>query len=108
MTLAEVNAMLTGITGYANRVAYLAFPEGEAPQLPFICYFVENSDNFGADNEVYFEVNRIAIELYTKYKSPADETLVENALKANSIYWEKEETYLSDERCFEVIYHIEV
>lgn len=72
--------MLTGITGYADKVAYLAFPEGKAPQLPFICFFVENSDNFGADNIVYHEINTVAIELYTKYKSPADELLIETTL----------------------------
>ena len=87
-------------------VAYRAFPVGQAPDLPFICYLVEYSNNFDADNRVYHPINHISIELYTEFKNPDTEALVETALK--DICWEKTEEYLDDERCFEIVYEIEV
>lgn len=87
-------------------VAYRAFPVGQAPDLPFICYLVEYSNNFDADNRVYHPINHISIELYTEFKNPDTEALVETALK--DICWEKTEDYLDDERCYEISYEIEV
>ena len=87
-------------------VAYRAFPVGQAPDLPFICYLVEYSNNFDADNRVYHPINHISIELYTEFKNPDAESLVETALK--DICWEKTEEYFDDERCFEIVYEIEV
>lgn len=87
-------------------VAYYAFPENEAPPLPFICYLVPFTNNFSADGKVYQKINHIQVELYTKFKSPEIEEKVEQAL--SSFYWEKTETYLEDEKCFEIIYELEV
>lgn len=103
MSLEEILAMLerTGLP-----VAYRAFPDGQAPSLPFICYFLASSNNFCADNAVYQPINRITIELYTQHKDPAAEAAVERALAAHC--WEKSEEYLDDENCYEIIYEIEV
>lgn len=87
-------------------VAYYAFPENEAPSLPFICYLVPFTNNFYADNKVYKVINHIQVELYTKIKNPEIEERVEQAL--SSFCWEKEEIYLDDEKCFEIIYKLEV
>lgn len=103
MSLSEFKELLktTGLP-----VAYYAFPESEAPTLPFICYLVPFTNNFSADGKVYKNINHIQVELYTKIKSPEIEEKVEQAL--SSFYWEKTETYLEDEQCFEVIYELEV
>lgn len=103
MTLEELKTLLES-TGLP--VAYRAFPVGQAPDLPFICYLVEYSNNFDADNRVYYPINHITIELYTEFKSPESEALVETALQ--DVCWEKTEEYLDDERCFEIVYEIEV
>ena len=103
MTLEELKTLLES-TGLP--VAYRAFPVGQAPDLPFICYLVEYSNNFDADNRVYYPINHITIELYTEFKNPDTEALVETALK--DICWEKTEEYLDDERCYEITYEIEV
>ena len=87
-------------------VAYYAFPENEAPPLPFICYLVSYTDNFFADNKVYQMINHIQIEVYTKEKNIEIEEKVEKAL--SSFLWDKTETYLDDEKCFEIIYELEV
>lgn len=83
-----------------------AFPVGNAPPLPFICYLFSSTNNFNADDVVYQVINRISIELYTENKDLEAENVVEAALK--DLCWEKSEEYLDDEQCYEIIYEIEV
>ena len=108
MTLAELYNALKSITGFSNKVVYRAWPVGEAPSLPFIVFLVEGSDNFGADNIVYKAINRVNVEFYSKNKDTVSEGLIEALFENLSIYWEKDETYLDDEQCYEIIYSIEV
>lgn len=105
MTLQEFKPVLEA-TGLP--VAYRAFPEGEAPALPFLCYHSPYTNNFAADGVAYATINHINVELYTQVKDPATEGKVEAALTGAEIYWEKSETYLEDEKCFQIIYEIEV
>lgn len=88
--------------------AYWSFPKDEAPALPYITFFESGSDNFGADNKVYSKHNRYSVELLCLQKDPDAEAAVEAALDANELYWEKTEVYLEDEKCFEIIYDLEV
>lgn len=108
MTLAELYTQLTSINGFSKKVTYRAWPVGKAPALPFIVYLVDGSDNFGADDIVYKAINRVSIELYSKNKDTASESAIETLLGNLSIYWEKDEVYLDDEQCYEIIYNIEV
>lgn len=108
MTLAELNTQLKSLTGFSKKVVYRAWPVGQAPSLPFICFMVDESDNFGADDIVYKAINRVNIELYSKNKDTVSEGLIESLLGSLSIYWEKNETYIDDEQCYEIIYTIEV
>lgn len=103
MTLQEIKAMLdtTGLP-----VTYRAWPIDEAPPMPYICYLVAFSNNFGADNVVYWPINHLQIELYTELKDPESEGKVESAL--SSLYWDKTETYIDEERCYQILYEIEV
>ena len=87
-------------------VAYKDFPEEEAPQLPYICYRFPYNNNFAADGQVYFAANHVQIELYTKHKDPETEEKVETAL--SSFFWEKTENYIDSERCYQIIYELEV
>lgn len=103
MTLEELHTILTG-TGLP--VVYNAFPEELAPALPFICYRVIGSNNFFADGRTYETINDIDVELYTKTKDQETEALLEQAL--GELCWNKEENYLADEKCFEIIYNLEV
>lgn len=108
MTLAELKTALQSINGFSNKVVYRAWPVGNAPALPWIVYMVDSSDNFGADNIVFKKINRINVELYSEYKDESSESLVEDKLDSLGIFWEKEETYIDDERCYQITYTIEV
>lgn len=104
MTLEDLGNLLESVF----PTAYWSFPEKEAPPMPYLTYFEESSDNFGADNKVYHHRKRISVELLTKKKDPEAEKAVENAFDSADLFWEKTETHLDDEDAYEVIYSLEV
>lgn len=108
MTLADLNASLQTIPEFKDKVAYRAFPVGKAPVLPFITYLVAESDNFNADNRVYHIIQQVDVELYTKKKSPATESLVEDKLTEIGLVWDKYEEYIDAEDCYQIIYTVEI
>lgn len=87
-------------------VAYEAFPELQA--LPCITYNFAYSSNFGADNKVYKKVSNIDIFLYTKTKDLTTEALLETALDNASLFYDKTENYLDDEKAFQLIYEVSI
>ncbi len=87
-------------------VAYLSWPENGAPQMPYICYYVSGSNNFAADGIVYYPIIQIQVELYTELKDLKAENALETAL--SSFYWNKTETYIDTENCYQIAYEIEV
>ena len=87
-------------------VVYRAWPEGEAPGLPFICYYCEDDNPLIADAAVFFASTNVRVELYTETKDFARETLVETALAGYP--WQKTEIYISTEKCYMILYEIEV
>ena len=101
MTLAEIKERLVG-TGFP--VAYSHFSERMDP--PFICYMQTGTDNFAADDAVYFPVKNVRVELYTNKKDLSAEGKVETAL--SDIYWEMNESYIKEENLYQIIYEIEV
>lgn len=106
MSNAEIKTMLENITGFSGKVAYRAF--NEPTELPFICYLEVSADNFNADNKAYFKRRLVDIELYTEYKDEEREALIENALDAHELPFDKSEEYLQDENCYMITYTMEV
>lgn len=104
MTLSKLRTVISEISTFQNKVAYRAFPVGEAPALPFVCYLATNTNNFDADNKVYAVIQNVDVELYTATKSETTEAALETALNDNGLVWEKSEVYLEDENCYEIIY----
>ena len=102
MILDDVKTMLQA-TGLP--VVYHAWPENEAPEMPYICYLVSYSSNFMADGRVYCPTDHIQVELYTRHKDPDAEAAVEAAL---TLPWQKTEEYIDTEECYQILYEIEV
>ena len=88
--------------------AYDHFTEGEAIEPPFICFLLPGSDNFSADGIVYFKINEVHIELYTDVKSPVIENKVEAVLDKHGIFYNKTETWIEDEKLYEVLFSFEL
>ena len=106
MTLENIAEMLEGV--FPNKVAYRCFKSGTVPEMPFVCYLVSYSNNFAADGIVYDKINHIQIELYTDKKDLVSEGKIETALLNAGLCWRYIETYIDTERCYQIIYEIEV
>ena len=87
-------------------VAYRFFPEGEAPSLPYVVYYESGERNFPADGENYHNIKQITVELYTREKDTEAEKKVEDSI-AFAI-WDKTEEYISSEKCYQIVYYLEV
>lgn len=108
MTVKDIMTLLNSIPEFTNKVAYRQFKEGSAPALPFICFYVDETDNFKADDKAYLKRTVFLIELYTEIKSPATEELVEAALDNAGIPWDYTESYIESESCYLIKYEVEV
>lgn len=105
MTFREITDALAS-TGFP--VVYMAWPEKEVPPLPYICYYYPSMDPEVADNTHYAQIYTLNVELYTKNKDFSVESTVESVLLDAGMVFTKEETFLSDENMYEVLYMMEV
>ena len=88
--------------------AYDHFAEGEAPDPPFLCYLLPESDNFSADGKVYLKVSSVNIELYTDSKDLSVEQKLEAVLDTHGIFYDKTEVWIESEKLYEVLYSFEM
>ena len=103
--------MKSGLNEFLERIKTVKLPYTyrffrEKTELPYLCYQFTGSNNFMADGIVYQKINRIRLELYTEIKDLDLEDKVEEAI---SLYpWQKTENYIDSEKCYQIIYEIEV
>ena len=88
--------------------AYHHFAEGESPNPPFLIYLSPGEDNFSADNWMYYAFTAMNVELYTDRKSPETEKMLEEIFAEHKLFYTKTETYIEEEKLFEVLYEMEV
>ena len=103
MTYKEVKTLLdtTGLP-----VVYYQWPDGQAPDPPYIVFYYPGDNDFIGDNSNYQKIRELTIELYTDQKDFDLEETVESVL--SDMVYERFETYISDERMFLVTYETEV
>ncbi len=105
MTKDEVVRMIKSI---GLPVAYDHFAEGESPKPPFIVYLYPRADNFPADGVAYHKQDILHIEVYTNKKNMPLEARVEAVLDEHGLFYDKSETWILEERMYEVLYETEV
>jgi hypothetical protein len=105
MTYEDVMAMLRECN---LPFAYDHFAEGESPDPPFLVFLFPGTDNVFADNQVYYKVNELNIELYTDKKDPEIENQIEDVLAIHEVAYEKTETWIESEKMYEVLYQTEI
>lgn len=88
-------------------IAYRMFPENEAPPLPYVVWYIDSETNYPADGENYHNIKHVTVELYTRFKDETSEAAVETALGVLGI-WEKTEEYIDSEKCYQIVYYLEV
>lgn len=97
----NVKSLNTLLKTLGIPVAYRVF---QTPQtLPFIVFYLDDTDNEFADNSVYKKCNAWVVELYTEKKNPA----LERSLEAILPPWNKIESYVDSEKMFQIAYHFE-
>ncbi|PEJ48220.1 hypothetical protein CN692_24240 [Bacillus sp. AFS002410] len=101
MNLVELKNILKA-TGFP--VAYYHFDT--PPKPPYICYLVDSSSNFHADNEVFHKISNVNIELYTKKKDLDSERIIESLLDENDIPYDSSEVYIDSEKLFQKFYEV--
>ena len=100
--------VMTMMTECNLPFAYDHFAEGESPDPPFLVFLFPGTDNMFADNQVYYKVNELNIELYTDKKDPVIENQIEDVLAAHEVAYEKTETWIDSEKMYEVLYQTEI
>ncbi|MGG1673320.1 hypothetical protein ACIFOE_22315 [Paenibacillus sp. NRS-1783] len=92
-------------------VAYSHFTvtqQNPAPAPPFITYQFAYSSDVMADNQNYLEVSNYQVELYTTKKDLAAEKKVQDKFKELGIPFSKLESWLDDEKLFQILYEIQL
>lgn len=105
MTYQNIATMLNSV---GIPTAYHHFAEGSGQEPPFICFFYESSADMYADDSNYQKIENLVVELYTDNKDFALEQRLESVLRDAGLTWSRDETYISTERMYEVIYNIVV
>lgn len=105
MTYQNIATMLNSV---GIPTAYHHFDEGSGQEPPFICFFYESSADMYADDSNYQKIENLVVELYTDNKDFALEQRLESVLRDAGLTWSRDETYISTERMYEVVYNIVV
>lgn len=74
---------------------------------PHLMYTEIDTDNFGADNIVYFEKMNSRLELTTNIKDKDLEKRIENEILFDT-FWNKTITYIPSEKVWNVSYFFEM
>lgn len=103
MTYKEVKTLLSSA---GIPVVYYQWPEGKAPEPPYLVFYYPGDNDFKADDSNYSKVRELTVELYTDQKDFALEETVESIL--SPLVYSRNEAYLDTERMFMVSYETEV
>ncbi len=88
------------------KYAYGKFEEATEP--PHLIAITIDTDNFMADNKVYHKNTPIQLDYTYIYKNVEEQNKIENKILGD-IAWNKiEETYLQDEKVWQVSYFFEI
>lgn len=105
MEQSKLELLNTLLSSLNIPVAYNHF--NKSTQLPYLIFYEDISNNTFADNKVYYENNDYILELYTEIKDITLENSLKTLLNNNEIPYQKTmETYLDDERMYEIVYEI--
>lgn len=88
------------------KYAYGLFKKIVKP--PHLIAFEQNSDNYSADNEVYYKKKSIQLDYTYEEKNIDEQEKIENIILKDVVWNKTEETYLSNEKIWQVSYFFEL
>lgn len=108
MTYEQINDMIGSV---GLPCAYDHFDKNDKNRPsgpPFICFLYPDNNDPVFDDRNYVQIESLQIELYTDNKDFDHETAIEDVLNANDLPFEKDCTWLEDERMYMTTYTTEV
>ena len=105
MTQKEIATMVRTI---GLPFAYYQFTEDTAVPPPFVCFYLESSDDAFADNSNYQRIETLNIELYSDEKDYDNEAAIEAVLFNTGLTFARNEAYIGDQKMYMVTYQSEV
>ena len=105
MTIIELEEHLQGLN---LPLAYRQWGKGEEPNLPYLLFYRDQSDDFYADDGNYVAGNQMALELYSETKDFELEEQVEGLLKQLNIPYQIYEVTIETEEMYEVLYEFKI
>lgn len=105
MTYEQIATMIEAV---GLPFAYHHFDTDDTPALPFIAFHYPARDDFSADNINYQQIVELNIELYTDNKDFQAEARLEAVLNQYGLFFLKDETYINNERMYQILYTTEV
>lgn len=88
------------------KYAYGKFEEETEP--PHLVAITIDTDNFMADNKVYHKNTHIQLDYTYIYKNIEEQNKIENKILGDIAWNKTEETYLQDEKVWQVSYFFEI
>lgn len=104
-TYADVNSVIASI---GIPYAYHHFEENQAPDLPFLVFNYPERNDFIAEDMNYQDITDLDILLYTVNKDFELEARIEQLLKEHKWVFYKSESYIEQEKMYEIRYETEV
>lgn len=89
-------------------IQYQSFSVGQAPDLPYLIFYEDDSDNLFADNANYFNNLNLTCELYSDTKDLELETKLHKLFYDNEIEYNSTETYIDSENMFMKAYSVSI
>lgn len=89
-------------------IQYQSFAVGQAPELPYLIFYEDDSDNLFADNVNYFNNLNLTCELYSDEKDLELETKLQKLFYDNEIEYNSTETYIDSENMFLKAYSVSI
>lgn len=87
-------------------IQYRAFASGHAPELPYLIFYENDSDNIFADNQNWFDVLNVVCELYADEKDIELETKLQKLFYYNEIEYNSTETFIDSENMYLKAYDV--
>jgi len=102
MKLSEIDDMCKKIN---IPYAYRQYQSKVDP--PHLIGRIIDTDNFGADNKVWYKMPNFLLELTTTKKDLTLEDKIENQL-LKDVFWKKTENYLANEEVYNISYYFKI
>lgn len=104
----KISTLKTHLETLELPLAYREWAEGEAPKLPYLLLYRDESNDFVADNHNYLEGSRMSLELYTETKDFKLEEKINTLFKMFELPYKVYEGNLESEDMYEVLYEFTI